>query len=46
MLQFRFTDSFDNEEYGEEFINVESMSINVTGRIGDGDLKRVSFVCI
>ena len=46
MLQLWRPDGYDIEEDKEELIKVEDISINVSDRSIDGDVARVSFVCI
>ena len=46
MIQFLCADDSGDEEEKEELIKVESMSINVYDRSGDGDITRVDFMNI
>ena len=46
MLQFLCVDGSDSEEYKEEWIKVEAMSINVSDSSDDVYVSRVAFMII
>ena len=43
MIQFQCVDCYEIEEYKEERIKVEDISINFSYSSGDGDVVRVPF---